>query len=127
MAITAAAEKTTAAFFMGFPFTKILVDNKSRIRWLRPQGPLGTFSLNLMLMNARWFARDVGILKCQSEHDAEIAIAVSLDLRETYRNNYAAMRAARKRRTSSPATSRKLSRLRYSRVAPTTASPCRTI
>src|SRR5450631_2336889 len=23
----------------------------------------GTFSLNLMLMNARWFARDVGILK----------------------------------------------------------------
>jgi hypothetical protein len=26
MAITAAAEKTTAAFFMGFPFTKIVVD-----------------------------------------------------------------------------------------------------
>src|ERR1700730_16224592 len=24
----------------------------------------GTFSLNLMLMNARWFARDVPILKC---------------------------------------------------------------
>jgi hypothetical protein len=33
MAITTAAEKTTAAFFMGFPFTKIVVDNKSRIRW----------------------------------------------------------------------------------------------
>ena len=26
MAITAAAEKTTAAFFIGFPFTKIVVD-----------------------------------------------------------------------------------------------------
>src|ERR1700730_1857464 len=39
MAMTAAAEKTTAAFFMGFPFTKIVVDNERRIRWLRPQGP----------------------------------------------------------------------------------------
>jgi hypothetical protein len=38
MAITAAAEKTTAAFFMGFPFTKIVVDNKIRTRWFRPQG-----------------------------------------------------------------------------------------
>jgi hypothetical protein len=37
MVITAAAEKTTAAFFMGFPFTKIVVDNRNRIRWLRPQ------------------------------------------------------------------------------------------
>jgi len=55
MAITAAAEKTTAAFFMGFPFTKIVVGNKNQIRWLRPRGPPGTFSLNLMLMNARWF------------------------------------------------------------------------
>jgi hypothetical protein len=43
MAITAAAEKTTAAFFMGFPFTKIVVDNKNQIRWLRRQGPPGTF------------------------------------------------------------------------------------
>jgi hypothetical protein len=52
MAITAAAEKTTAAF-MGFPFTKIVVDNKNQIRGFRPLGHPGTFSLNLMLMNAR--------------------------------------------------------------------------
>jgi hypothetical protein len=43
MVITAAAEKTTAAFLMGFPFTKIVVDNKNQIRWLRPQGPPETF------------------------------------------------------------------------------------
>jgi hypothetical protein len=55
MAITAAAEKTTAAFFMGFPFTNMVVDNENRIRWLRPHGPTGTFLPNLMLMNARWF------------------------------------------------------------------------
>jgi hypothetical protein len=42
--ITAAAEKTTAAFFMGFPFTKIVVGNKNQIRWLRPRGPSGTFA-----------------------------------------------------------------------------------
>jgi hypothetical protein len=40
MVITAAAEKTIAAFLMGFPFnTKIVIDNKNQIRWLRPQGP----------------------------------------------------------------------------------------
>ena len=54
MAITAAAEKTTAAFFIGFPFTKMLVDNENRIRRLRPHGPTGTFLPNLMLMNGRW-------------------------------------------------------------------------
>jgi hypothetical protein len=53
MTVTAAAEKTTAAFRMGFPFTKMLPIIKSRIRSLDPQGPPGTFSLNLMLMNAR--------------------------------------------------------------------------
>jgi hypothetical protein len=40
--ITTAAEKTTAAFFMGFPFTKIVVGNKNQIRWSRPRGPPGT-------------------------------------------------------------------------------------
>ena len=54
MAITAAAEKTTAAFFMVFPFTDMVVDNENRIRWLRPHWPTGTFLPNLMLMNARW-------------------------------------------------------------------------
>jgi hypothetical protein len=53
MIVTAAAEKTTAAFRMGFPFTKMLPITKSRIRWLDPQGPPGAFLLNLMLMNAR--------------------------------------------------------------------------
>jgi len=54
MTVTAAAEKTTAAFRMGFPFTKMLLwITKSRVRSLHPQGPPGTFSLNLMLMNAR--------------------------------------------------------------------------
>jgi len=53
MTVTAAAEKTTAAFRMGFPFTKMLPIIKSRIRWLDPQGPPGAFLLNLMLMNAR--------------------------------------------------------------------------
>jgi hypothetical protein len=53
MAVTAAAEKTTAAFRMGFPFIKMLPIIKSRIRWLDPQGPPGAFLLNLMLMNAR--------------------------------------------------------------------------
>jgi hypothetical protein len=38
MAITAAAEKTTAAFFTGFRFTKMVVDVGNRIRWLRPHG-----------------------------------------------------------------------------------------
>jgi hypothetical protein len=64
MAITAAAEKTTAAFFMGFPFAKIVVDNKRSKSMVASARALATFSLNLMLMNARWFARDVGILKC---------------------------------------------------------------
>jgi hypothetical protein len=32
MAITAAAEKTTAAFFIGFPFTKIVVDKGDILR-----------------------------------------------------------------------------------------------
>jgi hypothetical protein len=56
MVSRAAAENTKAAFLMGFPFTKILVDNRNRIRWLHPQARPGTFWLNLMLMNA-WYLR----------------------------------------------------------------------
>jgi hypothetical protein len=39
MAIMAAAEKTTAAFFMGFPFTKIVVENTKSNSMVAPQGP----------------------------------------------------------------------------------------